>query len=132
MWKAINLLQFIVYTGYWNLSPPSNVQIFIDQVGFFTRFGWIPKDKILNFLHFNSNNTQSKWSRFLLVIVAAFVFVACLLATITFVVRRWQLSHKAAEYAEWLNGLLFWNGFIRVGLQVYLDFAVSIGMMYTM
>ena len=28
IWKAINILQFIVYTGDWNLSPPANLEVF--------------------------------------------------------------------------------------------------------
>jgi hypothetical protein len=55
LWSAVNILQFLIYVHEWVISPPGNLDMLFTKISFFARGDWIPKDWIMERLHFASN-----------------------------------------------------------------------------
>lgn len=132
IWKAVNILQFIIYTNDWKLSPPANQKVFFSQVQFFARGDWIPKEMIMKKLGLNpdSENLQAQQTKFL-ILICAVGGLFLILATVSLILLK-RSSHwqKLIDEIEKQKRAMLWNGVIRMWMQSSLDFSVSVALMF--
>lgn len=103
LWKAVNVLQFIIYTGDWKLSPPSNLEVFFKQAAFFARGEWLPKDQIMTAVRFkgeDQEDEQIRQMRFLIIITLVVSIAGVLLMSLLFVFKKFYACRHLAWAAE--------------------------------
>ena len=131
IWKAMNLLQFTIYVSDWKLAPPSNIHFVIKQVKYFCRGDWLPKERIMAMVHLGKEDMQAQHTRLLLIVAVFVLLLGLCLAGLAFLIKkRLNQSSWIARQIEDFRKYLFWNCFIRTLLQSYLDYCVSVALIY--
>ena len=98
---------------------------------YFCRGDWLPKEQIMALVHLSKENRQSQHTRFLLIIGAFVLLLGLCLAGLAVLIKKKLSQYKwTANLVEECKKYLFWNCFIRVLLQSYLDCCVSVALIY--
>ena len=130
VWSAVNVMQFLIYLQLWAITLPANTSKFIDYVAFIARGNFIPKAKIINFffkligIKTNDTDNENSFTRFLLIIIIGVVVMAVLIAMLAFILNKYPKS-RLKGYVVMMVHKLFWNTFLRMTIQIYLDFSVQ-------
>lgn len=132
IWKAVNILQFIIYTNDWKLSPPANQKVFFSQVQFFARGDWIPKKKIMSMLHLetSSEDKQAEQTKFLLLVCAVGALFVILATVGIYLLRKSPHWMTLINEIEKVKRSMIWGGVVRMWMQSSLDFAVTAALMF--
>jgi hypothetical protein len=128
VWSAINIMQFLIYLQLWAITLPANTDKFVKYVAFIARGDFIPKEKIINTVfkmigknHYHTENDDS-FTRFLIIIIVGIVILAALVVILALILKKYPSKFKG--FVDSIMHQLFWNTFLRLTIQIYLDFSV--------
>lgn len=134
VWKAVNILQFIIYADDWKISPPSNLQVFFSQGKYFARGEWIPKEAIMEWAHIKQpgeeGNPQVQQTMFLLLVIAVCGLLAVIILSVLMFMKKCTYCRTLNHFIDRQKKWVIWNGCIRALLQSYLEFAITVAAMY--
>lgn len=129
VWSAINVLQFLIYLQLWAITLPANTEKFVWYVAFIARGDFIPKNKIINIVlkmigkPGNHADNNDSFTRFLIFIIVCIVIMSALIVILAFILKKYPSKLKGFVDLIWHQ--LFWNTFLRLCIQIYLDFSVQ-------
>lgn len=102
---------------------------FIDYVAFIAKGDFIPKEKIINFilkligLKTDATDETNSFTRLLIIIIVGVSIMAVLIVMLAFISKKYPSRIKG--YVDMMMHKLFWNTFLRMTIQMYLDFTVQ-------
>lgn len=132
IWDAFNIITFLAYTQKWTLSPPSNLQQFIDNAAYFARGDFISKEGILG--NKKEDEPNLKQTKFFIAIGIAIVVISVICIVIAYLFEKCKdskIAKTVVEASTYVKNKIIWSGFIRVVLQAFLDFAISALLLFT-